>query len=185
MEEIGAHYVSMASTTFDDLKTTVGPMDIVLEATGAPHVPFALVPMLARNGVMALVGIPTGTGDVLVDSATMIREMVMANQALLGSVNASPPHFHATVKDLSLFRELFGSAIDKIITETYPLESFREPILHPAPESIKSVLDFTSRGRLYPGSFNCLSSSSTPLMMADKMRPSDNRKTLMVAELIL
>ena len=63
MEEIGAHYVSMASTTFDDLKTTVGPMDIVLEATGAPHVPFALVPMLARNGVMALVGIPTGTGD--------------------------------------------------------------------------------------------------------------------------
>ena len=144
MEEIGAHYISMASASFQELRARLGPVDLVLEATGSPQVPFALVPLLKANGVMALVSVPTGIREMVVDVAALIRGMVLSNQALLGSVNAGPSNFRAAVEYLALFKRLFGNAINKVVTHTYPLEQYREPILHPAPDGIKSVLELTS-----------------------------------------
>ena len=144
IEEIGGHYISMAETSFQELKARVGPVDLVLDATGSPQVPFALVPLLGRNGVMALMGTPTGAREVALDGATMVREMVMGNQAILGSVYAGLQHFQAAVEDMALFKELFGNAIDRVITHTYPLEQFQEPIQRPPADGIKTVLEIAT-----------------------------------------
>jgi threonine dehydrogenase-like Zn-dependent dehydrogenase len=141
VEEIGGHYISMAGIGYEEMKTQIGPMDLVLEATGAPRVPFDLLPTLGRNGVMSMVGTPTGTIEMALDGSSMIREMVMNNQAMLGSVNAGLHDFQAAVDDLGLFRELFGGAIDKVITHRYPLEQFREPIQSPPRDVIKAVVE--------------------------------------------
>ena len=144
VEEIGGRYISMAGLSYEELKAHIGPMDLVLEATGAPQVPFELLPLLGRNGVMSLVGTPTGTTEMALDASTMIREMVMSNQAILGSVNASLHHFETAVEDLLLFKELFGGAIDKVITHRYPLEQFREPVQGPPRDVIKAVVDIAT-----------------------------------------
>ena len=141
VEEIGGHYISMADIDYDDLKVRIGTVDLVLEATGAPRVPFDLLPILGKNGAMSMVGTPTGTAETTLDGSTLIREMVMNNQAVLGSVNAGLHHFQAAVEDLGLFKEMFDGSIDRVITHRYPLNRFQEPIQHPPRDVIKAVID--------------------------------------------
>ena len=56
--------------------------------------------MLGTNGLFVLTGVPGLQAFVQADPARLMREMVLKNQVLLGTVNAGPDAFAAALRDL-------------------------------------------------------------------------------------
>jgi threonine dehydrogenase-like Zn-dependent dehydrogenase len=85
------------------------PADIVIEAAGAAEALVTGARSLARNGVMVTLGSPNAT------IAFPFRDLIIKNQALIGSVNATPDSFHQALHDLARFdRRVLQSMIHRV-----------------------------------------------------------------------
>ena len=118
-----------------------GRFDLVVEASGNTALDLGLPSVLAPNGVLVLTGIPNATPTPLPFAAgPMLRQVVLENQAIVGSVNANRSYFEAGRSDLARFRALWGDAIDSVLTERRPMAEF-DALLNRAPVGgMKSVL---------------------------------------------
>ena len=76
-------------------------MEFIFEATGIATLEFDLMDALGQGGVYVLTGIPGGDRPAQVPAATLMRDFVLANKAMLGSVNAARGHFQMAVDDLA------------------------------------------------------------------------------------
>ncbi|MCY7350757.1 MAG: hypothetical protein LH606_08815 [Cytophagaceae bacterium] len=76
----------------------------------------------------------------------LMQQMVLSNQVLLGSGNASKEHNEMALRDLQASRERWGDTIDCIITHVVPYSDFQNVIPESAPGEIKTVLDFSMVG---------------------------------------
>jgi threonine dehydrogenase-like Zn-dependent dehydrogenase len=80
--------------------------DIVIEATGSPDAALAAIHATAPVGVCGILGASIATGEI------SFLDMVVGNQTVFGSVNASPESFKTAVHDLSRFdRKVLASMI--------------------------------------------------------------------------
>ena len=57
---IGGHYVDGRKVPADQVEKKIGPMDVILDASGIAALEFNLLDALARNGVYVITGIPGG-----------------------------------------------------------------------------------------------------------------------------
>jgi len=63
-------------------------------------------------------GIPSASAPPApVAAAGLLRQVVLQNLAIVGSVNANRTYFEAGLADLARFRTLWGEAITSVITE--------------------------------------------------------------------
>jgi glucose 1-dehydrogenase len=138
VHSIGARYVSGRDTQLSDLSSVAGKFDIVFEAVGVAKVAFNALEALAPNGVCILSGVPAGQGPVETDLDGIMRNLVLGNQVMFGTVNASRSTFEASVRHLEQFMALFPEAVCGLITERVPLE--RAPELLRKPGGIKQVV---------------------------------------------
>lgn len=139
---IGGHYIDARKIPADKVDEEIGPMDLIFEATGVPEVAFNLIDALAYNGVYALTGIPGGERQHAISGAKLMRELVLQNQVVVGSVNAARDHFIMAVDDLAHAHVRWGDHIDQLITHRYGLENFSTALNeHPADE-IKAVVEW-------------------------------------------
>jgi hypothetical protein len=67
-----------------------------------------------------------------------MRDMVLKNQLILGTVNAGPIHFQNAIADLGKFRAKFPDAVANLITHRYPIEEYRRPLS--SHDGIKNVI---------------------------------------------
>ena len=91
---IGATYVSSQTVTFPDLAAQMGNIDLVYEAVGHSHFALQALRVLGTNGIFVLTGVPGLQAFVEADPARLMRDMVLKNQVLLGTVNAGPTPSH-------------------------------------------------------------------------------------------
>ena len=70
-----------------------------------------------------------------------MREMVLRNQVLLGTVNAGPEAFASALRDLDAFRRRWPAVVRTLIAGRYPPEQAPDLILG-GPAGIKSVITF-------------------------------------------
>jgi hypothetical protein len=68
--------------------------------------------------------------------------LVLKNQVLLGSVNASLHHYQMAVTDLERSLERWPSVIKAVITDRFPYTDFSRALKHPSPEEIKVVVEW-------------------------------------------
>ncbi len=134
----GADYVSARDTTLADLPARIGPADVIFEAVGTAKVAFGALSTLAPNGVFVLSGVPASRKPIEVDLDGIMRDIVLKNQVLFGTVNASRAAFEAAVRQLEQFMGVFPDAIRGLITERAPLEN--APELLRRPNGIKQVV---------------------------------------------
>jgi threonine dehydrogenase-like Zn-dependent dehydrogenase len=139
VEAIGGHYVSSETTSIEQLSDQVVNIDLVYEATGASSIAFEALAGLGTNGVFVFTGVPGRKGPVEIDTDTIMRNLVLKNQVVFGTVNASAEAFEAAVRDLAVFKELWPGALDALITGRFPLDAHRDLLLGPA-RGIKNVL---------------------------------------------
>jgi glucose 1-dehydrogenase len=115
--------------------------DLIVEAAGSTSLPFALVDRLGRNGVLVLTGIPAGgLPPAPLGEGDLLREVVLGNRAVVGSVNASRGDFEVGLRDLASFEARWPGSASGLITERRPLEDAPAVVADRAPGSIKTVL---------------------------------------------
>ena len=117
-------------------------MEVIVEATGVAALEFNLLDALALNGAYVLTGIPGGDRPLQIPGAELIRQLVLDNQVMLGSVNASAGHFQMAVDDLGRAQLRWPGHIGRLITH-YPSTRFNELVSHAEADAIKEVIDWS------------------------------------------
>jgi len=74
-----------------------------------------------------------------VDTDYIMKDVVLLNQVILGSVNAPPHCFAAAVRDLGAFIERWPGTVRSLITARYPIEKALDPLSEHA-GGIKNVI---------------------------------------------
>ena len=138
---IGATYVSSQTTTFAELAAQIGNIDLIYEAVGHSHFALQALQVLGTNGIFVLTGVPGLQAFVEADPAHTMRNMVLKNQILLGTVNAGLEAFAAALRDLDAFRRRWPAVVRTLIAGRYPPEQAPDLILG-RPTGIKSVIAF-------------------------------------------
>jgi threonine dehydrogenase-like Zn-dependent dehydrogenase len=139
---IGGQYVDGRKMPADRIDDAFGGMDLVFEATGVPKLVFNLLDALAPGGLYVLTGIPGGTRPLEVPAAELLRRLVLSNQLMLGSVNASRDHFQMAVDDLAHAHARWGKHMDALITQRHPADDFEAALEHHDDNEIKVVLEW-------------------------------------------
>jgi threonine dehydrogenase-like Zn-dependent dehydrogenase len=138
---IGATYVSSQTETFPDLAARIGNIDLVYEAVGHSHFALQALQVLGTNGIFVVTGVPGLQALTESDPARLMRNMVLKNQVLLGTVNAGPEAFASALRDLDAFRRRWPAVVRTLIAGRYPPEQAPDLIMG-RPIGIKSVIAF-------------------------------------------
>lgn len=141
VDAIGATYLSSQTTTASDLAAQIGNVDVVYEAVGHSHLALEVLRVLGINGIYVLTGVPGMQAFIESDPARLMRDMVLKNQVLLGTVNAGPEAFASAVRNLGVFSRRWPAAVRTLIAGRYPPEQAPDLILG-RPIGIKSVIAF-------------------------------------------
>ena len=140
-ESIGAEYISSKEVSVDELAKRVGNIDLVYEAVGEGHVSFEVMRVLGINGVYIFTGIPAERGPIPTYADNIMRNITLKNQAIVGTVNASPQAFIDAIRDLGEFKKRWPQAIHALITGRHTIDAHRELLLGKA-AGIKNVISF-------------------------------------------
>jgi threonine dehydrogenase-like Zn-dependent dehydrogenase len=132
---IGASYISSREKP----PGTWGQFDVIYEAAGSPAAAFESLGALAPNGVLILTGVP-GDGDFLnFDAGKFMREVVLRNQLICGTVNAGRVSFAGAIASLQQMNRRWPQPLRDLITSRSPLERFADLLLA-KPAGIKNIL---------------------------------------------
>ncbi|HZL55505.1 MAG TPA: zinc-binding dehydrogenase, partial [Bryobacteraceae bacterium] len=128
VKQIGGRYISSLDRTIEQMAAAVGQIDLIYEATGASQLAFDVLKFLGTNGIFILTGVPGRHGPVEFDTDTIMRNLVLKNQCVLGTVNAGKDAFEQAVTDLTSFYAKWPAAVKGLITGRFPLDNFAQPI---------------------------------------------------------
>jgi len=124
----GAKFVRAETVSVEGLAESMGNLDVVYEAIGASPLAFDLMRFLGTNGVFIFTGVPGHKGPASVDTDELMRDAVLKNQVIFGTVNASPAHFANAISDIGKFAERWPNALRSLISRRFPIDNAREPL---------------------------------------------------------
>jgi threonine dehydrogenase-like Zn-dependent dehydrogenase len=139
VESFGVKYFSAEQVSPDQLTDQIGSIDLVYEAVGKAKVSYDVLRVLGLNGVFVFTGIPAPRPPIGIDADIIMRNLVLKNQAVVGTVNADAEAFAAAIRDLRIFLKRWPSALKAIITGRHKIDDYRELLLGKA-NGIKSVI---------------------------------------------
>jgi glucose 1-dehydrogenase len=139
LEAIGARYISAQTTPLKKFAAEVGAVDLVYEAAGVAQISFDVMKLLALNGIFVFTGIPAQKPPIPIEADCLMRDIVLKNQVVIGTVNADRPAFEGAIRDLGVFKQRWPDALRAIITGRFPMETFRDHLLEKG-AGIKSVI---------------------------------------------
>jgi glucose 1-dehydrogenase len=141
---IGGRYVDGREISAQQVKERNRPMDLILDASGIPSLEFNLLDALAVNGAYVLTGIPGGDRPLQIPGAQLVRQLVLENQVMLGSVNAARGHFQMGADHLEHAYLRWGTHLGGLISEHFTPEQFVSLGDHHEPNSIKQVVEWSA-----------------------------------------
>jgi threonine dehydrogenase-like Zn-dependent dehydrogenase len=123
----GARYISAKDHLLGEIKGAFGAMDAIYEAVGITSVAFEALDALAANGVCVLTGIPGATDSTSVEMSRVMRNLVLKNQLIFGTVNAGVEAFESAVAHLEQFMFLFPESVKRLLSR-HPMSEGTELI---------------------------------------------------------
>jgi glucose 1-dehydrogenase len=139
LESIGADYISSEKISPEMLPQHIGNIDLVYEATGASNLSFEMMKYLGTNGIFVFTGVPGRKGPIEVDTDLMMRNLVLKNQVVFGTVNAGRESFENSIRDLGTFNTRWPDAVKALITGRFPVDAYSDLLLGRA-GGIKNVI---------------------------------------------
>jgi glucose 1-dehydrogenase len=139
VEKFGARYVSAETHSLEALAAEIGNIDLVYEATGASRLAFDMIQYLGTNGIFVFTGVPGRKAPVEVDTDLMMRNLVLKNQVVFGTVNAGRNAFEAAIRDIGAFAASWPEAVRGLISGRFPMSAHRDLLLGKA-GGIKNVI---------------------------------------------
>lgn len=122
VDAIGANFIPAEKYSVEQMAKETGPIDVVYEAVGASSLAFEVIQVLGPNAVFIFTGVPGRKAPIQVDTDLIMRDMVLKNQLVFGTVNAAPENFQDAIRDLGTFRQRWPSAVNAIITGRFSLD---------------------------------------------------------------
>ena len=119
----------------DDVAPRIEP-DVVIEATGAGPVVFGAMSSTATYGIVCLTGVSPAGRSLKIDAGTVNRDLVLENDAVVGSVNANLRHYRQAVDALA---KADKDWLASLITRRVPLHRAHEAFT-PQPDDVKVVI---------------------------------------------
>lgn len=145
LRKINGSYADGRQIPADKVADRLGPMELIFESTGVAALEFNLLDALAPNGVYVLTGIPGGERPLEIPGAELIRQLVLDNQVIVGSVNAARDHFQMAIDDLAHAHLLWGAHVGQLITHRYSYADFESVLRQHTPDEIKAVIEWSSQ----------------------------------------
>jgi glucose 1-dehydrogenase len=142
VESFGVKYISSEEVSPEELAEQIGNIDVVYEAVGGAKVSFEVLKVLGLNGIFVFTGIPGfPMPHITIDAEFIMRNMVLKNQVVLGTVNAGRDAFDNAIHDLGIFMARWPEAVRSIITARHQLDTAKELLVGKA-HGIKNVIEF-------------------------------------------
>ena len=138
VRSFGASFISADTQPLESLVGRAGEFKLILEAVGVPSVMLAAPRVLQANGVAILTGIPAEGATVELNVGRLLRDLVLKNQVIFGTVNAARKDYVSAIDQLERFMTLFPQSVRSLITARVPLTQAVETLLHAG--GIKSVV---------------------------------------------
>jgi len=135
---LGAVYVSGSEVPLGELAEKIGAMDLIYEAVGISSVGFDALGALGANGLLVFTGVPAPGKPRSVDTDTLMRDLVLKNQLVFGTVNASRSAYETALSELEQGMFLFPEGVRSLITQRHTIEE--APSLIAARGGIKQVV---------------------------------------------
>ncbi|TYB45350.1 glucose 1-dehydrogenase [Actinomadura chibensis] len=121
--------------TLDDAVAVATP-DIVIEATGASELILGAMANNAPYGVVCLTGVSPAGRMLHVDMGGLNRDIVLENDAIIGSVNANLGHYAAAARALA---KADPGWLGGLVSRRVPLERFADAFT-PRRDDVKVVV---------------------------------------------
>jgi threonine dehydrogenase-like Zn-dependent dehydrogenase len=128
---LGAHYHTGTIESAGD------PPDVVIECTGVDSLVFDAMDHMAPGGVLCLTGVSSGGRTIDIDGGLLNRNMVLENEAVVGSVNANRRHYEAAAAALA---KADRSWLDRVVSRRVPLDQWQQA-LDRQPSDVKVVIE--------------------------------------------
>ncbi|MDB5022097.1 MAG: alcohol dehydrogenase [Pedobacter sp.] len=142
LQAIGGQYINGNDIDVMDIDDVYGECDFIFESAGIAKLQINLIDGLGINGIYVTTGIPSGERPELIMAAEIIQQMVLKNQVVLGSVNASPEHYRMAVDYLKAAVDTWPEQMKQVITEKVPYKDFGKILHQHSNEEIKVVVDW-------------------------------------------
>jgi threonine dehydrogenase-like Zn-dependent dehydrogenase len=111
--------------------------DIVIEATGSGQVVLDAISETGSYGIVCLTGVSPRGRMLKVDAGALNREVVLENDAVVGSVNANLRHFRAAATALAAADPQW---LQQLITTVVPLDEAQTAFDRPPGKDVKVVI---------------------------------------------
>ncbi|MDT8395247.1 MAG: alcohol dehydrogenase catalytic domain-containing protein [bacterium] len=118
----------------------------IFETTGDPAYIVRVMPFMAPNAVMVLMGTPEKLSRenlLEMEASYLFSRMVMGNQIMVGSIKAGRDAFDSAVKHLMELADLHHDSLAALMTHSIPLEEYRQLLELTSREAILPVLELT------------------------------------------
>lgn len=142
LRKIGGDYINGHETHPDQIRAEHGSMQLLFEATGVPSLAFNLLDALDLNGIYVMTGIPGNHRTIPLPAAEMMRDLVLDNQLLIGSVNAARGHFQLAVNDLERAEHRWPGLLGRLITQRHSPDEAEELLEHHPADEIKAIIEW-------------------------------------------
>jgi threonine dehydrogenase-like Zn-dependent dehydrogenase len=131
VRRIGATYVSTEDSAIEKIPAVVGPVDVIYEAVGVATVAFAAAEALSPNGLLILTGIPAPAAPATLPLDRIMKNIVLNNQAIVGTVNADRAAFALAIHKLEQAMCLVPESVRAIISNRVTLDAAPEALRRP------------------------------------------------------
>ncbi|HXA33303.1 MAG TPA: glucose 1-dehydrogenase [Acidimicrobiales bacterium] len=116
-----------------------GGPDVVMECTGVDSLVLDAMQHVGIGGVVCLTGVSSGGHSISIDGGTLNRNMVLENEAIVGSVNANRRHYEAAAEALAKADDKW---LARLVSRRVPLDSWQDA-LDRKPDDVKVVIEVT------------------------------------------
>ncbi|TMV48987.1 glucose dehydrogenase [Paenibacillus mesophilus] len=119
--------------------------DIIWECSGHTPLAFESIQLLNPNGVLAILGVTSGSRRLHIPCDLLNQEMVLKNKCIIGSVNASRADFVTGIRRLQEMERDFPGLLDSMMTDR--LAMAQVPELDFSSVAVKAVVDLAGSAR--------------------------------------
>jgi len=122
VEAIGGKYLSQGKVSVETQKALFGHIHLVYEATGVSRLAFEVLKLLGPNSMFIVTGVPSLKAPIGVDADLLMRNIVLKNQIVFGTVNASSENFDEAINDIGVFHQRWPQSLRALITSRFSPE---------------------------------------------------------------
>ena len=118
----------------------------IFETTGDPSYITRIMPFMAPNAIMVLMGAPEKVAReelTEVEASYLFSRMVMGNQIMIGSIKAGRDAFDSAVKHLTELADLYREPLSALMTHTFPMNDYQQLLDLTTRDTILPVLELT------------------------------------------